>query len=299
MIAARPGIGALRIGTCSWRFPSWAGLVYSAAEGIDDLAEYARRFDCVEIDRWFWSLFGQDKIRLPDPRDAERYRRSVPDGFRFAVKAPNAVTLTHLYRTSKRDPLVANSHFLSPMLFAEALEAMKPLHDLIGPVMLQFEYLNRQKMPSRQAFFEALGGFASQLPEGFRVAVETRNPKYIDASYFCFLEEQKLAPVLISGYWMPPLIELLDAHFDALIRFDTVVLRLMGSDRKAIEERSGGSWDRIVEPKDEELDALAARLHDLTRAIPHPFLFINNHYEGCAPLTIERLRARLGIAAEE
>ena len=48
----------LRIGTCSWRFPSWAGIVYSAAEGIDHLAEYARRYDTVEVDRWFWSLFG-------------------------------------------------------------------------------------------------------------------------------------------------------------------------------------------------------------------------------------------------
>ena len=35
----------VRVGTCSWKFESWAGLVYSAANGIDYLAEYARHYD--------------------------------------------------------------------------------------------------------------------------------------------------------------------------------------------------------------------------------------------------------------
>ena len=39
----------LRIGTCSWKYPSWKGLVYSRATGIDYLAEYATRYDTVEI----------------------------------------------------------------------------------------------------------------------------------------------------------------------------------------------------------------------------------------------------------
>ena len=48
----------LRIGTCSWRYPSWAGLVYrdGKGSGVELLAEYATRYDTVEIDRWFWSL---------------------------------------------------------------------------------------------------------------------------------------------------------------------------------------------------------------------------------------------------
>ena len=37
----------LRIGTCSWRFPSWAGTVYSAPEGINHLQEYATKYDTV------------------------------------------------------------------------------------------------------------------------------------------------------------------------------------------------------------------------------------------------------------
>jgi uncharacterized protein YecE (DUF72 family) len=269
--------------------------VYSAPKGIDYLAEYAQRYDCVEVDRWFWSLFAPDKVKLPDPRDVERYRIAVPEGFRFALKAPNALTLTHFYRKARSDPLVANPHFLSDVLLRRFVEQVEGLGDLLGPIMFQFEYLNRRKMPSRDVFFGAVERFAVRLPQGFTYALETRNPQYIDDAYFAFLQAMGWAPVLISGYWMPPLIQLLDAHAEALRGFDTVVVRLLGPDREGIEQQTTGSWDRIVEPRDDELDALATRLHDLVRLVSHPFLFVNNHYEGSAPLTIERLMSRSGI----
>jgi len=33
--------------------------------------------------------------------------------------------------------------------------------DLLGPLMLQFEYLNKQKMPSQEEFLARLGDFIS------------------------------------------------------------------------------------------------------------------------------------------
>ena len=86
----------LRIGTCSWRFPSWHGLVYSAPKDIDYLREYAERYNTVEIDRWFWSLFSEDDVGLPVRTDVERYESSVPSNFQFTVKMPNALTLTEI-----------------------------------------------------------------------------------------------------------------------------------------------------------------------------------------------------------
>ena len=97
----------LRIGTCIWKFPSWQGLVYSAPQGIDYLAEYARRYDTVEVDQWFWSLFG-DQAKLPRAAELEAYRRAVPADFRLSVKAPNSLTLSHHYRKGKEGPLVPN-----------------------------------------------------------------------------------------------------------------------------------------------------------------------------------------------
>ena len=54
---------SLHIGTCSWKYESWRGLVYSGAAHPNLLAEYAQRYDCVEIDQWFWSLYGSDRQR--------------------------------------------------------------------------------------------------------------------------------------------------------------------------------------------------------------------------------------------
>ena len=280
----------LRIGTCSWKFPSWQGIVYSAPKGIDYLAEYARRYDTVEVDRWFWSLFGADSVRLPREEDVLAYRRAVPDDFRFTVKAPNSVTLTHFYRKAKADPLVPNPHFLSIPMFDAFLSLLAPLDNLLGPVMFQFEYLNRQKMASQARFLEQLEPFAQQLPADCAYALEVRNARYLDASYFAFLERTHLRPVLLQGYWMPSIVDLYETWGADIRRHPVVVVRLLGPDRKGIEKQTGKRWDQIVAPRDEELAGIVALLKDLLDAGVEVYLNVNNHYEGSAPLTIERIR---------
>jgi uncharacterized protein YecE (DUF72 family) len=49
----------------------------------------------------------------------------------------------------------------------------------------------------------------------------------------------------------------------------------------------------VVEPKDSELAELARMVRDLRRHNHDIFINVNNHYEGSAPRTIERLKARL------
>jgi len=286
----------IRVGTCSWKYPSWSGLVYSGPEA-DFLREYAEHFNCVEIDQWFWSLFGKGAPRLPKPADVANYRRAVPDDFRFAIKAPNSITLTHSYKKAKSDPLVGNPHFLTVDLFARFLERIEALHDVLGPILFQFEYLNRQKMASRDTFLEQFAAFANRLPDGFLYGLEIRNPKWLDARFFDALQAMSVVPVLISGYWMPFLEDLYAAHSNALRQFPAVVLRLMGNARGGIEKTPSKVWNKVVDPHDAELDAVSRIILDLRAAGPQPFLFINNHYEGSAPLTIERIRERLGIGS--
>jgi len=66
-------------------------------------------------------------------------------------------------------------------------------------------------------------------------------------------------------------------------------VRLHGPDRQGIEERTGGLWGEIVDPKDDGLRAAASIIGDNTRQGLMTFVNVNNHYEGCAPLTIQRL----------
>jgi uncharacterized protein YecE (DUF72 family) len=119
----------LRIGSASWKYDSWEGLVYEPGSPNSYLEQYAGRFDTVEIDQWFWSLFESPQPRLPDPALAEEYRRSVPEDFRFTVKVPNSITLTHHYSKGRSGPLKANPGFLSVELYAEFLSRIEPLAD--------------------------------------------------------------------------------------------------------------------------------------------------------------------------
>lgn len=283
----------LRMGTCSWKYPSWEGLVYSEAHGINYLQEYAEQYNTVEIDRWFWSLFSEDSIGLPNTVDVEEYRRSVPDDFVFTVKVPNSITLTHFYKKRKSDPMKANPHFLSPSLFQTFLSLLDPLGSTLGPVLFQFGYLNKKMIDSQEAFQEQLQAFIQEAPEDYQYGVEVRNAQYMNRSYFQFLIQNRLIPVLLQGYWMPSITDVYGDWRDLLIEHETLVIRLLGPDRKGIERLTNKRWNRVVAPRDDELDAIVDMVEDLLAQRVTVYLNVNNHYEGSAPLTIDRIRSLL------
>ncbi len=278
----------LHIGACSWKYPSWTGLVYDKQSDDSYLQQYARRFATVEIDQWFWSLFPGDKVRLPDAAVAEAYNASVPPAFIFAVKVPNSITLTHHYSKNKQQPLQPNPYFLSGDLFAEFLERLAPMHDKLGPLIFQFEYLNKQKMPGQAAFLERLHAFFGQRPSGFHYAVEIRNPNYLNRAYFEFLQERRLTPVFLQGYYMPPVTEVFGKYEPFMPK--RAVIRLHGPNRKEIEAQTQKQWNRIVAPKSNELNGIAEMIERMLDKELEVYAYANNHYEGSAPLTAERLR---------
>jgi uncharacterized protein YecE (DUF72 family) len=282
----------LRIGTCSWKYDSWKGLYYDPVKmyGPDDyLPDYAKHLDSVEVDQWFWSLF-PGGVRLPEKPTVETYASSVPDDFIFTVKAPNSLTLTHYYtRQPARYAGYAgrpNDHFLDLELLDRFLERVSPMGKKLGPIMFQFEYLNRKKMPSRDAFIERFGEFIDRAPKGFQYAVETRNPNYLSKPFFGFLEARKIGYVYIEGYYMPPIRQVFETSHPATAAYN--VIRLHGGDRLEIEEATAEMWNRIVAPKPEGIEAAVRIVRENTRRGIRTFLNVNNHFEGSAPLTIER-----------
>lgn len=280
----------LHIGTCSWKFEAWRGIVYSDSPR-DMLSEYAQRYGCVEIDQWYWSLFGADKVALPQPKAVAGYAKSVPSGFRFGVKLPDALTLTHLRPKDKAEALVPNPHFLSPELLLQFMERLEPMRGLLGPLMLQFGYLNREMMVSQSAFLERLDGFVKSLPSGHIWGVEIRNPNWLNRGYFTFLRERGLAHVFEQGYYMPPVYDVYAKHSEQLT--DTAIVRLHGRDYEAMGKRVGKDWSKLVEPHDEDLDKIAAVLKDIGARGKQAWAFVNNHFEGCAPKTVDRIRERM------
>ena len=277
----------LKIGTCSWKYPTWYPELYSAPKGINYLAEYSARYDTVEIDQWFWSLFGPTDVVLPKNETVTEYASSVPENFRFSVKAPNSITLTHLYTRYTKGKLFPNEHFLSVRLLEAFLETLEPMRPKLGPIMFQFEYLNRTKMASMKQFIDRLGDFFGKAPKGYSYALEPRNPQLFDRPYFSFLKDHALSHVFIQGYYMPEITTIYSPWSSYIDR--EAIIRLHGYDRLGIEEKTKKKYDRIVVPMDDELPSVIEMIQDMRSRGVSVYLNVNNHYEGSAPLSIGKI----------
>jgi len=280
----------LHFGTCSWKYDSWRGIIYPVEGKFNYLEEYSKHFDTVEIDQWFWSLFNE-KIKLPAKKDVIDYSHSVPSNFKFTIKLPNSISLTHHYRKDKKAELIPNKFFLSVELFHEFLDSIAELSKNVGMLMLQFEYLNKQKMQSQIEFISKLKSFLQKIETDIPIGIELRNPNYLNELYFEFLNEMNVFNVFLQGYYMPPIWEIYKKYRDYIN--GKVVIRLHGPNREDIEEKSGGKWNKIIYPKDDELIHLLEILKDLAERKIETYVNVNNHYEGSAPLTIEKIKSML------
>lgn len=283
----------LYVGTTSWKYDSWRGLIYPEKPDLKEegyLQYYSRYYNTVEIDQYFWSLFPPEYAKMPDRKQVQWYVEQVPDDFRFTVKAPNSITLTHFYKqqSPKYSEYAGKENpygFLNTDLWEQFWENLSPMRSQIGAVVLQFSYLNKSMMSGLPEFLEKLAAFLEALDPGIPLAIESRNPNYLNRKYFEFLKARDIPHVYLSGYYMPPPVELYRKYGNTG-RF--TVFRLHGEDRKGIEGETGKDWNTIVRRHDKELADLADIAGDELRLERDVYLDINNHYEGSAPLSIER-----------
>ncbi|MBT7830247.1 MAG: DUF72 domain-containing protein [Candidatus Marinimicrobia bacterium] len=263
-------------------------MVYDSKKPENFLQEYARKYESVEIDQWFWSLFGIDKVVLPKTEVVQEYIDSVPSNFRFVIKAPNSLSLTHLYKSQTSGALVENPHFLSPDLYQTFLNSMGPMQHQIGAINLQFEYLNKVKIPSPQLFLDQFVNFIKNIDTTIPLCIEIRNPNFLNSNYFQTLTQHSIGHTFCQGYYMPDILSVYDDFSQHLQ--GTSIIRLLGPDRQGIEKTTGKSWDKVVAPKDSEIPGIARLVRKMVdQAGMDIYLNVNNHYEGSAPVTIEKL----------
>ncbi|NWG27953.1 MAG: DUF72 domain-containing protein [Ignavibacteriaceae bacterium] len=282
----------LRFGTCSWKYDSWKGIVYSETDPKNYLKEYSKKFDTVEVDQWFWSLFPPARVVLPQKKVVEEYRKSVPQNFLFTVKVPNSITLTHFYKSAKEETFKPNPFFLSVELFNEFLDSIKAIEKQVGCLIFQFEYLNKQKMKSLSEFQMKFSEFYRNLNKSKPpVGIEIRNPNYLNEKFFGFLSDLNIAPVFLEGYYMPPVTEIY-SRFKKYVK-NLAVIRLHGPDRKGIEIIANDNWNQIFINRDNELKSIVEMIRDLQNKEVDLFVNVNNHFEGSAPLTIQKIKTNL------
>jgi len=295
----------LYVGSASWKYDSWQGLIYPEDAELSTgnyLPHYAHYFNMVEVDQYFWSLFPPDHAKMPDRQEVELYSKSVPEEFRFVVKAPNSITLTHFYKQQsgkyKEFAGKENPHgFLNADLWHQFLWTLEPMKSQLGAVILQFSYLNGEMLPGGlPEFLNRLDDFLDQAETDVPIAIECRNPNFLKRRYFEFLKRHNIPHVYLNGYYMPDPAEIYQQFGNT---GDFSIFRMHGSDRKAMERATGGKWDSIVEEHDEELQNIVSIAQDEIHLERDFYLSINNHFEGSSPQSIQRFYRRLDLQMKE
>jgi uncharacterized protein YecE (DUF72 family) len=284
----------LYFGTSSWKYPGWLGSIYRADRystrgrfartrfEAECLAEYAETFPIVCGDFAFY--------QFPRPEFWRRLFQGTPSSLLFGFKVPEEITVARWpgharYGERAGSP---NAGFLDvERLRDQFTRRLEPYRGRVATLIFEFGTFPRATFANPEVFFESLGPFLGALPEGFRYAVEIRNPEYLRPDYFALLARHGVAHVLNAWSRMPELGEQL--QIPEVFTADFTVVRALLSRGRTYEQavRTFEPYQLVQEPDHAARDALRA-IAERSRERKRPaFLFVNNRLEGHAPSTIE------------
>jgi len=293
----------LRLGTSSWSFPGWRGIVYAAGATPARLARsglraYARHplLRCVSLDRGYYA---------PIPlADFARYAEQVGGaggGFRFVVKAPEASTLARYPDHERYGALrgTQNAAFLDAAWVEDVLigPACEGLGETLGAILFQLPPQPAWALGGRERFAERLHRFLDALPLGPLYAVELRTERLLGADYAVALEAAGAVHCLNVHPAMPP-VDLQDAVVGAVERGPALVVRWMlgGTQRYEAARERYRPFDALVDEDPAARDAIAELCTAALRLGKPAFVVANNKAEGSAPLSVFGLAERIGAA---
>jgi uncharacterized protein YecE (DUF72 family) len=282
----------LRLGTSSWAFPGWRGLVYGGAEQRESklsrtgLSAYARHplFRTVGVDRGFYAPVPEETLA--------RYAADVPADFRFLLKAHAALTTP---RSAPRPAFLEGV----PDLFLDVAHArtaviepaLRVLGERLGVLLFQFSPLPAAVWRHRAELLARVHDFLRALPAGVRYALEWRNPEILDDDYREMLAAAGALHAPCSHPRMPHVDE---QGFTGDAQAALVIRWLLGHGRGYDEARAAfAPFDRLVEPDEPVRERIAALVAEAVRAGRECFVIVNNKAEGSSPLSVERLARRV------
>ena len=249
------------IGTSGYSFGDWVGTFYPPeTKQRDMLAEYVRHFETVELNYTFY--------RMPAARTIEAIANRTPQGFRFWVKANQAIT--HDGERSVAEP------------FADGLRPMIDAGKLAG-VLLQFPQRFHRTVANRKFLAAALEALRD-LP----LAVEFRHRSWEHPSAAGGLRDRGVTLVIPD---VPDLSGLHRPEPTATTR--TGYLRLHSRDASKWYGPEG--VDRYdYSYSHEEMTQIVEAWEAIDEPIDEVFAFFNNCHHGQAAQNAEALRRILG-----
>jgi len=287
----------IRLGTSSWFFPGWRGLVYEGvhaqpALSKQGLAAYARipLLRTVSLDRTFYAPITTVQYQA--------YARQVPEPFSFVVKAP-ALVCDAVMRDEEGRGRVPNPHFLDAAIAARefVVPCLEGLGDKAGPLVFQVSPLPRTLVEDPATLVERLGAFFAALPRELGrhrplYALELRNADLLTPRLvkmlagagvrYCVglhdrmpeVERQEAALKALDGDTPGPLVVRWNLHRGFLYQ--------------AAKQRYE-PFDRLVDQDPQTRQVLARMAARAFKAGQKVWITANNKAEGCAPLSVLEL----------
>jgi uncharacterized protein YecE (DUF72 family) len=284
---------SLYLGTASWTFAGWIGLVY--AKGVPErqlssrgLTAYARHplHRTVELDRTFYEPISEEAFA--------RYAVQVPEGFRFIVKAQQVLTLPRFpmqarwgLRQGERNPLLFDVGYCTEQVIEPLVRG---LGDKAGPLLFQFSPM---EVRSPQRFAEKLHAFLRQLPKGPLYAVELRNRELLTAEYGQALADAGAIHCHNAWERMPDVLAQRDRLPAATRRTLLVRWLLRPNDPYEAARDRFLPFDRLVEEDPVRREDIAALATEAMAAGADAYLSVANNAEGCSPESVALLAEAL------
>jgi uncharacterized protein YecE (DUF72 family) len=279
---------SVRLGTMSWAFPGWRGVVYDAAapagslsaRGLSAYAEHPL-LGAVEIDRSYYEPLSA--------RVLASYAEQVPERFRFLVKAHEACVIRrfpeHARYGSRRGE--RNASYLDPVYASEAVigPIAAGLGSKLGAILFQFP----PGGAGSEAFPDELAAFLGRLPAGLPYAVELRTASALSARYVEALAAHGAVHCHNAWSGMPDVLAQARCVIPAA-RKPLIVRWLLAPGEKYETTRERFAPFSALAREDLAVRGAIARL--AAKAVAHdvPVLVtINNKAEGCAPESAVRL----------
>jgi uncharacterized protein YecE (DUF72 family) len=291
----------IRLGTSSWFFPGWRGLVYDAvypqvALSKQGLAAYAEfpLLRTVSLDRTFYAPITAVQYH--------RYAQQVPDHFSFVVKAP-ALVCDAVVRDEEGRGKVANAHFLDAAIATRefVVPCLEGLGAKAGPLVFQISPLPRELVEDAAVLVDRLAAFFAVLPRELGkhrplYALELRNAELLTPRLMKMLAAADVR-YCIGLHDRMPEVERQEMALKALDseRAGPLVVRWnlhRGFLYQAAKQRYE-PFDRLVDEDRETRLVLARMAVDAFKAGRKVWITANNKAEGSAPLSLLKLAGEI------
>lgn len=276
-LAAALPVG-LHLGTSSWSFPGWAGLVYDRVADKRLLARhglgaYARHplMRTVGVDRGFYEA-------IPERLWAS-WASVVPGGFRFVVKATRWLTTPG--EPDFMNAARATDEIVGPISAGLGVK--------IGALLLQFPPTSTAAAGGPRHFAARLFRLLQALDSPIPVAVEIRTPGWLTDDY----REALRHGGATHGWLVHPRMATLAEQRRIVgtpTAGPTVIRWMLAPGHRYEAARDAWSpFDRLRAPDPDHRAAVGALALDATATGDPVYVVVNNKAEGSSPASIEAL----------